>query len=110
MSVQAGQRDQLIVFERWSETGTNDLNEPVGAWAQLAQAWAMVRWGSSSERIEAARLGGAQQAIWTVDRVPEYVAVTITDRIRQDSTVWNITGIAPIGREAIAFTTVREVG
>lgn len=107
MSLHAGQRDQLIVFEQQT-TAENDLGEAVGTWAELTRAWAMMRWGSGSERLQMVQTQAEQAAIFTVAAVAEYLAVTVGMRIRRGTAeVWNIDAIAAVTRGEIAFTCTR---
>lgn len=57
--MRAGKLDRRVTIQRWTETGRNDLNEPIMAWAVIATVWAQQRPDRGSERFAAAQVSGA---------------------------------------------------
>ena len=106
MPVGAGKRDRKIVFER-ATTAQDDYGEEVSIWAKWCGAFAVVRFGNSAERRQAAAEQASQAATFRVLATAKTRAVTPLYRIQFDGAAWDIEGIAPIGREEIEFTAVR---
>ncbi len=103
----AGERDQLIVFERATVT-VDDYGGETPAWALYASAWAQVRRGTGQERREASQEVGSQAATFVTDWNPTLEAVEIRDRIVYRADAWDITDVAPDGNKEIQFTAVRS--
>lgn len=104
----AGQRSELIVFERFTAT-EDDYGGPVETWATYVTRRASVRFGTAQEKREAAQEGGAQTATFECERSAELDAVTLKDRIAYLSSYWDITETAPLSRKTIRFTATRLV-
>jgi SPP1 family predicted phage head-tail adaptor len=107
MTMDPGERDQLITFERATVTA-DDYGGETPAWAEDAQAWAQVRRGTGQERREAAQEAGSQAATFVTDWNPTLEAVKVTDRITWRGT-WDITDVAADGNKEIQFTAVRAI-
>lgn len=103
--IDAGQRDQLITFERNTPT-TNDHGDEVEGWSLVSQAWARVRFGTGAERREAAQERASQPATFECLAI-DTSSVTVTDRISFDDAFWDITSRALVGRDQIHFTAIR---
>lgn len=94
----AGRRDQVVRFER-ATTARNALGgKTASAWASLGERWALVLFGSGSERREAAQEGAVQAATFRVLADEVTTTVTVADRIVHRGLTYDVTGIAPIGR------------
>ena len=104
--MRAGQRTELIVFQRPTAT-PNDYNEPIETWATYATRRARVRFGTAQEKREAAQETGVQTATFECVRSAILDAVTLKDRISYLSSSWDITETAPLDRKTIRFTGVR---
>lgn len=103
----AGERDQLITFERFTVTSTNDYGEETQDWALYATAWAQVRRGSGQERRLASQEAGSQAATFVTDWNPTLEAIQVKDRINYHNDTWDITDVAPDGNREIQFTATR---
>ncbi len=101
----AGRRDTLIAIER-ATTAEDEYGEEVSGWAPVATEWAAVFWGRGDERRQAASEQGQQAATFQVLANLDTLAVTIKDRINYAG-LWDIQGIAPIGRGLIELTALR---
>jgi len=105
----AGRRDRLITFQRQG-AGTDDgyTTQP-GAFADYAQAWARVRFGTGQERREAAQervsMAATFECLWN----PTLNAVLETDRIVFDGANWDIVSRALVNRDQIHFAAVKSV-
>lgn len=104
----AGERDQLIIFER-ATVVADDYGGETPTWATYAAAWAQVRRGTGQERREASQETGAQAATFVTDWNPTLDAVQITDRILYRGDDWDVTDVAPDGNKEIQFTATRSV-
>lgn len=102
----AGFRTDRIVFERATLT-TDDYGTEIPSWASWAPALASVRYGTGSERRQAAVERGGQAATFRVLATAKTRAVGIADRIVFGGYAWDIEGIAPIGRSEIELTALR---
>ena len=106
--ISAGKRDQLITIER-ATAGEDAYGEETLTWAEFTKEWSAVFWGRGNERREAAREQGQQPATFQVLANLDTLAVTIEDRINLDGEIFDIAGIAPVGRGVIEFTGVRAL-
>ena len=92
----AQKRNQRIAFERTSAT-RGALGQPGAAsWAALGSRWALVRYGSGSERMASALESAVQAATFRVLADTLTTTVLATDRIAFGGLTWDITAIAPI--------------
>lgn len=105
----AGERDQLLTFERMGAAVPNAMNEPVRAWALLGKEYGAVWWGNSAERREAGREQASQAAVFVTGSTSMTRGVKVTDRIIHNGAAWDITGIAPMNRADIHFTATAAV-
>lgn len=103
----AGQRNQLIAFQR--RTYTEDAyGAAVETWSLYAQEWASVRFGSAQERRSAAQESASQAATFRVLLHPLTFALTPLDRIAGFmGSTWEITGVSPYESE-VEITAVRK--
>jgi SPP1 family predicted phage head-tail adaptor len=101
-----GQFDRLITVQR-ATVVVDDYGAETPTWAQYAQAWAKVKFGTAQEKREAAQEGGVQSATFEVYPTPLLSAVTLTDRIQFDGSAWDITEVAPLDRHLLRFTAAR---
>ena len=106
----AAKRDRLIRFAL-PVTGENGFGEPVEtSLADAGSAWAAVRYGTGSERREA--------AIERCDQVATFITLqsAVTRAIGPGYLIlfedfrWDITSAAPFERHEIEFTAIRQVG
>lgn len=108
MPLAAGRRDRRITFER-AETTQDGYGEEVSTWVLLGRAFAVVSWGAGSERRAAAQEQGSQAGTFRVLATDMTRGVTLKDRLTLSGEVWDLTSIAPIGRNEIEFTAVRAL-
>lgn len=102
----AGQRSELIVFERATMTTDDDgIESP--AWATYVTRRAHVRFGSAQEKREAAQEAGTQTATFECVRSAALDAVSLRDRILYLGSAWDINEVAPLDRKTIRFTAAR---
>lgn len=80
-----------------------------GAISTLATRRAKVRFGTAQEKREAAQEKGIQSATFEFVRSVTLDAVTLSDRISFDGSLWDITEKAPLDRKTIRFTATRNV-
>lgn len=105
----AGQRTELIVFERATVT-EDTYGQPIEtSWATYATRRARVRFGTAQEQRQAAQEGGTQAASFECISSATLKAVTLKDRISYLSSYWDITEIAPLDRKTIRFTATRTL-
>lgn len=105
MAFAAGERDQVIAFERAAIT-TDGFGNEVTSWTTLRLAWAGVRYGTGEERRVAAVEQAAQAATFTV-LSSAGAGVTEKDRIYFNGH-WDIRSIVPsVDRADIMVTAVR---
>lgn len=104
----AGQRTELIVFERATVT-EDGYGGGAEVWATLTSRRAYVRFGTAQEKREAAQEGGVQTATFECERSAALDAVTLKDRITYLSSTWDITETAPLSTKTIRFTGTRNV-
>lgn len=104
----AGDRDRRIVFER-NAPFTNDHGDEVQGWQHLCKAWARVTFGSGAERRGAAQERATQTATFECLAIDTSRAA-VTDRIKFDGSLWDITSRALVGRDQIHFTAIMADG
>lgn len=104
----AGQRTELIVFERATAAG-DDYGGEAESWATLVSRRASVRFGTAQEKREAAQESGVQSATFECERSAALDAVTLKDRISYLGSAWDLTEVAPLDRKTIRFTGTRKL-
>jgi head-tail adaptor len=104
----AGERTELIVFERATPT-ENEHGGQTLVWATYATRRVRVRFGTSQEKREAAQEGGVQAASFECERSSTLDAVTLKDRISYLGSSWDLTETAPLDRKTIRFTATRTL-
>lgn len=93
----AGQRDRLVTLQR-ATTTQNDYGEEIATWADIAKVWAQRKDMRGSERYQAQQ----QVATLATTYVILYRAgLSPVDRLVDDGRVYDIKGIAEIGRRKI---------
>lgn len=106
--MERGKFDRLVTFQRATVT-TNDYGEEIPTFSPLQQAWARVRFGSASEKREAAQERGMQTISLELIPTNALRSVTLRDQILFDDSVWDITEKADLDRQTIRFTAVRSL-
>lgn len=108
----AGQRDQLVTFQRATISRDALGVETMGDWAALGSRWAQVFFGSGAERRNAGVEQATQAATFVVLADSVTMTITTQDRISHLGLSWDVTGIAQAGerRGQIEFTAVASRG
>lgn len=106
--MKSGPRDDLITIERNDSTNENDFGEPIDAWTSIGSFWVKAIYGNGSERRNTAIEGGDQSATFLALADSETKAVTSSDRIIFNDSIWDIVNIAPMKRDVIEFTAIRR--
>ena len=88
----AGRLDRQVIFQRFTST-TNDLNEAVKTWADLATRWARREDVSDSELVAAGELGASLGARFVVRKDSVTETLTPADRLTHDGATWNIKAV-----------------
>lgn len=104
----AGSRDTLITLQH-ATTAQDDYGEQISGWADLGSEWAAVFYGRGDERRQAAMEQGSQAVTFQVLSNETTRAVTVKDRITHDGSIYDVVGIAPMGRATIEFTAIRSL-
>lgn len=97
--MRAGKLDRRLTIERFTETGRNELNEPIMVWAEVATVWAQQRPDRGSERFAAAQVSGTSVMTFHIRHRDD---LTQKDRLVYEGRVYEI--IAPpreIGRRVV---------
>lgn len=105
-----GKLDRRITFERHSETGRDEFNEPVYGWAVVATVWASRRDASDGEREASGQVGSSVMTRFVIRSSSMSRTFTPKDRINYQG-FWNIEGIKETvdGRgRFIEVTAIRE--
>ena len=103
----AGDRNVRVRFERVDVTTDEEGNELSG-WYPHATAWAMVRYGNSAERREAAQTTATMAATITVLASSRTRVLTTRDRAIIAGQVWDIAGVALMpDRAHVAITAMQ---
>lgn len=102
-----GQFDKLIVVQR-AEVTQDEYGTEVSTWEEEEKAWARVRFGRAEEKRVAAQEGGLQSATFEVTPTTKLLAVSLKDRIQFDGSDWDISEVAPLARNLLRFTAVRN--
>lgn len=105
----AGQRSELIVFERPAVFEDEYGGGEAAGWLELASRRARVRFGTAQEKREAAQEGGIQTATFECVRSTALEGVTLKDRITYLGSTWDLTEIAPLDKKTIRFTGTRNL-
>ncbi|CCE96156.1 hypothetical protein SFHH103_01659 [Sinorhizobium fredii HH103] len=106
-----GKLDRRITIERETETGRNEVNEPILEWTALATVWARRRDASDGEREAAGQLGSTLMSRFVVRSSSVTRTVTPVDRLNYSGATWNILGVkeAEEGRNRfIEITTIKD--
>ena len=88
----AGNLDRRIVIERATSTN-NALNEPQQTWATLTTVWAQRKDVSDGEKLAAGQVGSHLSSRFVIRSNPTTKAITPSDRINYDGSIWSIFGI-----------------
>ncbi|WP_085025288.1 phage head closure protein [Ensifer aridi] len=106
-----GKLDRRITIERETETGRNEVNEPVYEWAALATVWARRRDASDGEREAAGQVGSTLMTRFVIRSSSVTRSVTPVDRLNYSDATWNILGVKETeeGRNRfIEITAIRD--
>lgn len=107
MATPRGQFDRRVRFER-ATVGRSGLGvEQHASWSLIELAWAKILYGKGEERRGAAAEGAVMTATFRVLTSAKLRTVTEENRILYGTEAWNITSVAPIGRNEIEFTAKR---
>ncbi|RVE83343.1 phage head closure protein [Sinorhizobium meliloti] len=88
-----GKLDRRITIERETETGRNEVNEPVYEWTALATVWARRRDASDGEREAAGQVGSTLMSRFVVRSSSVTRTVKPVDRLSYSGATWNILGV-----------------
>lgn len=103
-----GERDTLITFQR-ATNAEDQYGEELQAWANFGTEWAAVRFGSASERREAAQERANQTAAFRVLANGKTRTLTPLDRIAGYlGANWDIIGVAQMSAAEIEITAIRS--
>jgi len=104
--VKSAKRDTRIEIQRAS-VSLDALGGETKTWATVARPWAALHYGRGQERRQAAAEQGQQAVTMNILASPLTRTITITDRAVVGGEVWDIVGVAPIGRRDIDLAAVR---
>lgn len=93
MAITAQELDRRITIERETETGRNEVNEPVLEWVALATVWARRRDASDGEREAAGQVGSTLMSRFVIRSTSTTRTVTPVDRLNYSGGTWNILGL-----------------
>jgi SPP1 family predicted phage head-tail adaptor len=108
-----GDLDRRITLQRATKA-SNEFNEPVDSWTDVATVWAKRRDFSDSQRIEflaAGQVGAFAVARFTVRSTSVTREVTPVDRLMHEGAVWQINGIKEVAegrRRFLEITASRD--
>lgn len=106
--MRAGPRNRKIRIERFVTT-QNAYNEDIETWLEHCSAFAEVKFGTGTERREAAQESATAPATFRVLHTPFTSVVTGKDRIVFDGSFWDISSAVPLGfNEGVEITAVRR--
>ena len=100
-----GAYDKLVTFQR-ADTTEDDYGGEETVWREIEKAWALVRFGSSQERREAAAEQSSQIATFRVLSSIALRTVTAKDRILWDG-AWDIKAPGIPAGPDLEFTATR---
>ncbi|MGK2908748.1 MAG: head-tail adaptor protein [Sphingobium sp.] len=84
-----------VVFQRTGAPTDDGYTTQPGAWADYCTEWAAVSFGTGQERREAAQEAGSAAATFQVLSNAKTGALSVTDRISFDGSMWDLTSIVP---------------
>lgn len=102
----AGRLDRLVVIERKTEA-QGSTGQPVETWAEWKRVWMGKRDIKANERFRADQQLAEETTVWLSHWID---GLTTSDRLNVDGKVYDITGLAEVGRRAgfeITATAVR---
>ncbi|MGH6862465.1 MAG: phage head closure protein [Phyllobacterium sp.] len=97
--MRAGKLDRRITIPRFTETGRDQFNAPIKAWAPVETVWAQQRPNRGSERFAADQVAGTSVVTFHIRYRGE---VTTMDRLVYENRTYEI--VAPpreIGRRVV---------
>ena len=109
----AGDLDRRITLQRATKA-SNEFNEPVDSWGDVATVWSKRRDFSDSQRIEflaAGPVGAFAVTRFTVRSTSVTRAVTPVDRLMHEGAVWQINGVKEVAegrRRFLEITASRD--
>lgn len=95
--LKAGSLDRRVTIRRLG-AGVNELNEPVGAWADLATVWASYSPVSDGERMKAGEISADKMARFQIRYSSQVASIDPRDRLFFDGAEWEIVGVKEISR------------
>lgn len=96
--MRAGKLDRRVTIQRFVQTGTDELNEPIREWTNVETVWAQQRPNRGSERFEAGQIGATAVMTFHI----RYFGVTAKDRLIYEGRTYEI--VSPpreIGRRVV---------
>ena len=111
MTLSAGSLDRRITVQH-ATTTTNDYNEDILSWHDLAKVMAARRDVSDMEKFTSGQTGSALVSRFVIRYSGLTKTITPVDRILHDDVVWNIKGIKEVseGRKRfLEITAVRDL-
>lgn len=108
--MQAGRFRDEIIFQRLVE-GDDGYGNPVTGWDEdHHRDWGDLLETTGRERLAAGRIEAPTSATLRVRASPETVDLTDADRVLARGRLWNIRGIAAMGRKGEALDMLLEGG
>lgn len=104
--VPAGRRDRWITLQRATMTVDAHGGE-TPSWSSLGKVKALVRWGTSQERRDAAQISAVQSATFVVPANGTTRGLTAEDRLQFEGSAWDIKGVAVL-RFGVEISAVRK--
>jgi SPP1 family predicted phage head-tail adaptor len=101
--MRTSQFNTRVMLQDAASVQDQDTGQEVPGWADTGLVMVAVRWGSGSERMEAAARGARQ----TARSSPRTRAATLQSRFVMNGVAWPVVAISPIERDDIAFTVER---
>lgn len=92
---QAGDLDRRITIQR-ATSSSNEFNEPIQVWSDVATVWAKRRDASDSQKIEflaAGQVGAFRLSRFTIRNTRVTRSVTPSDRLVHEGKTWEIKGV-----------------
>jgi SPP1 family predicted phage head-tail adaptor len=105
--MRTSQFNTRVMLQDAASVQDQDTGQEVPGWADTGLVMVAVRWGSGSERMEAAARGARQTATLTARSSPRTRAATSQSRFLMNGVAWPVVAKADIDRDVIAFTVER---
>lgn len=95
--MKAGELDRRIIIRR-ATTSSDEFNQPVETWADLAQVWAKATPVMDGERTQAGQTLATRQYRFSIRYSSTVAGIDPRDRIMFDGREYDINGVKEIGR------------